>query len=865
MANEIKAEELVQGVSGLAKEIGDLAKEIAELRKQFTETQKVFDKSSKSQNDLAKKTKAVSDADKELEKIKKRQLKITKEVVFAQEKEKQRVKELRDEYKKQQGTLKKSGGLFRSMTKSILAASGAMFGLRAAFNVLKKSFKTAVDFSKSMSEVKAITGATNEEFKELKASALTLGATTAKTSSEVSGLQKEFAKLGFSTQEILSATEATINLSIAAGSDLAESATVAASTIRGFGLSATESTRVVDVMAKSFTTSALDLEKFKTAMATVAPVAKASGKDIEFTTAQIAVLADAGLDASTAGTSLRNMFLELNKQGLTWEEGLEKINKSTNKNVTALDLFGKRGATAGLILADNTEKSKELESALDDASGSAKEMADIMADNLAGDITKAGSAWEGFILSISEGSGVINKALRGIIQLSTQALTVLSSMSAFSKDAANLTEQDAEKILTTLAAVGIGVSDEVKKAYEGVKNATKNELIPAFRELRDQLEAQGFSQEKALKIAETAAKKRANELAAAANAQKEAEITAAEETARIKSELAKEEAKKQDEQVQKNIERLKKELAAKEALLLKAKQDSDALADSLVDEEMKLADEEIERLANQLDEEFKLQQEAAKKEIELARATEERKKQIKEAAIDAAGEIVSDRISAGIDDELARFQAGQDAQEEIFQKQLDAKEISEEEFAEKVTALKLKTRQEEAKAEKKKALFDIAIATAVAAVKALPALPLVALVVALGAAQAAVVAAKPIPKFEHGTDGKLQLATDAIVGEAGTELISTPKGDFFSPDTATKVHLPANSQVFPNYSPETQAALNGGMTQEMYEGLVKEQRLTRKAIANQPKHITNLTDSGLEKAYIAKQTKKRLFNEWIKK
>lgn len=320
----------------------------------------------------------------------------------------------------------KVGGYFQAIGKSMITAGLAMVSFKAAFNILKSSIKTMASFEEAMSKVKSVAKALPADFKKLQANAKELGAATSKTAMEVAGLQLEFAKLGFTTPEILAATEATISLSIAAGADLAESAVVAASTVRGFGLTARETQRVVDVMALSFSSSALDIEKFKTGMGIVAPVAKSFGKDIEFTTAQMSVLADAGVDASTAGTSLRNIFLTLSKNGLTWEQGLEKINKSTNKNATALDLFGTRGATAALILADNVDKAEKLEKAYDNANGAAEEMARIMEDNLLGDTKKLSSAWEGFILGLNKGEGSITNVFRGLVKWLTNVVNMFN-------------------------------------------------------------------------------------------------------------------------------------------------------------------------------------------------------------------------------------------------------------------------------------------------------------------------------------------------------------------------------------------------------------------------------------------------------
>src|SRR5690606_20845304 len=222
-----------------------------------------------------------------------------------------------------------------------------------AFGV--KSVRVFAEFNQEMAKVKAVSGATSQEFKALEQDAKKLGAATRFSSGEVAGLQLNFSKLGFNPQEILDATAATLDLSLATGEDLAESATVAASTLRGFGISAKETVRITDVMAKSFSSSALDLTKFSTAMGVLAPVAKTANVSLEDSVGMLSVLANAGVDASTAGTGLRNMFLDLADKGLTLDEALSQIQNSTNKNKTAMDLFGKRGATVANIIADNID------------------------------------------------------------------------------------------------------------------------------------------------------------------------------------------------------------------------------------------------------------------------------------------------------------------------------------------------------------------------------------------------------------------------------------------------------------------------------------------------------------------------------
>ena len=306
------------------------------------------------------------------------------------------------------------GKSFGRLGNQISGAFVGLFALQKFFSVIQDGFNTIKDFEQQMARVKAITGATDEELKKLTNNAKELGKATIFTAEQVGKLQEEYAKLGFSTAEVLLATEATLNLAAATGSDLAESAVIAGSTIRGFGLDASEAGRVTDVMAAAFTGSALDLEKFGVAMSKVAPVAATAGISLEKTTALLGKLTDSGFDASTAGTALRNIFIKLEQNGLTLEESFEKIRNATNPVAEAVELFDVRSASLALTLADNEDAANKFSSSLENAEGSAKDMADTVSDTLQGDITRLGSAWDGLILSIENSEGVFRDVVQGI-------------------------------------------------------------------------------------------------------------------------------------------------------------------------------------------------------------------------------------------------------------------------------------------------------------------------------------------------------------------------------------------------------------------------------------------------------------------
>lgn len=264
------------------------------------------------------------------------------------------------------------------------------------------AFNTFRNFQQEMAKVEAISGATGEEFIALEKLARDLGASTRFTATQVSALQLNLSKLGFSSQEIQDATANILNLSLATGEDLAESARVSAQVLRAFGLDAKEMGRVTDVMAKSFSSSALDLMKFDTAMANVGAIAKSTEVPLEEISAMLAVLVDRGIDASSAGTGLRNMFLKLNKHGMSFNEALETINNSVKPASTALRLFGIRGVTVGQTIAGNVEQVKELTEVFANAGGSAKHMAGIMDDTVTGSFFKVQSAIEGVQIALGE-------------------------------------------------------------------------------------------------------------------------------------------------------------------------------------------------------------------------------------------------------------------------------------------------------------------------------------------------------------------------------------------------------------------------------------------------------------------------------
>ena len=191
---------------------------------------------------------------------------------------------------------------------AIVVALGAFVGL------MKSAANAGANFQKGLSTLRAVTGNTADELLILNEQAKELGATTQFTAIEVVGLQTELAKLGFTIKDIENSTPAILDLAASLEVDLASAAEFAGSVVRSFGLTTEDTQRVVDVMAKSTSTSALNFEALKESIKVVAPAARATGVSIEKTAALLGILANNGLKGSVAGTGLSKSFIELNKK-----------------------------------------------------------------------------------------------------------------------------------------------------------------------------------------------------------------------------------------------------------------------------------------------------------------------------------------------------------------------------------------------------------------------------------------------------------------------------------------------------------------------------------------------------------------------
>lgn len=307
-------------------------------------------------------------------------------------------------------------------SKGLKVATVAITGTAAALGgVSAAAIKVGSDFESQMSRVKAISGATGEEFDQLKAQAMQLGADTSFSASQAAEGMENLAAAGFTTSEIMNAMPGLLNLAAASGEDLASSSDIAASTLRGFGLAASDAAHVADVLAANANRTNSSVADTGEAMKYIAPLARAAGLSLEETAAAIGIMANAGVNGSQAGTSLRGALSRLSKPtddmaaamdelGISFYDSNGKMKSLTEqvgmfrqategmtdeqKNNYLVTLYGQEALSGMLALINEGEGSLgELTNAYKNCDGAAQEAAETMQDNLSGALEQlSGSA-----------------------------------------------------------------------------------------------------------------------------------------------------------------------------------------------------------------------------------------------------------------------------------------------------------------------------------------------------------------------------------------------------------------------------------------------------------------------------------------
>lgn len=355
-------------------------------------------------------------------------------------------------------------------------------GLMLLTSALKGGISTIIDFQKANSFLASVLGENVKDIEDLTKSARALGATSRYTASQVTELQTELAKLGFSRQEIKDSQKDILNFATALDANLADAAVLAGASLRAFGADTKETQRYASAMTIAANRTALSFEYLATAMPIVAPVAKAFNFSIEDTLALLGQLSNSGFDASMAATALRNIFLNLadsngklaksiggpvtNIEDLV--KGLQTLSDRGIDLATSLELTDKRSVAAFQTFIQGAKDLVPLRDSLIDVGGELQRIADDQLNNVDGSIKMLNSAWESLMLSFSNSTGPMKTVIDGLTDIVLYLDKVLDNMEKYtnSNAFAKVTE-GASKQLAAFKKMGIEM--DLSKGGDSVK------------------------------------------------------------------------------------------------------------------------------------------------------------------------------------------------------------------------------------------------------------------------------------------------------------------------------------------------------------------------------------------------------------
>uniref|UniRef100_UPI001CDBC67C phage tail tape measure protein n=1 Tax=Escherichia coli TaxID=562 RepID=UPI001CDBC67C len=357
-----------------------------------------------------------------------------------------RVTQARERYSRAQET---AGKL---KTGGALAIGAAAAGGYAAGRFLQP----AIGFGKEMSRVQALTriDQNSPQFKALREQALKLGSETQFTASDAASGQSFLAMAGFTPQAIQAALPGVLNMALAGGVELGETADIGSNILTQFNLTADQMDRVGDTLTAAFTRTNTDLRALGETMKYTGPVAAKLGISLEEAAAMAGMLANNGLRGSDAGTAMRASLSRLASPPKAAADALKELGvsvadargkmrpmedvlldlyKATQKygQVDQVSFFkdiAGEEAFVGLqtlVAAAGSGELQKLTRELQGARGEADRVAKVMADNLDGDLKNLDSAWEGLRIRISD---LVDGPLRSVTQWLTRVLEKITSL-----------------------------------------------------------------------------------------------------------------------------------------------------------------------------------------------------------------------------------------------------------------------------------------------------------------------------------------------------------------------------------------------------------------------------------------------------
>lgn len=324
-------------------------------------------------------------------------------------------------------------GLKRDLNRAEGDVKRAARGMRTALAsvggglALGASIRLLAEFEQSMSTVKAVTGATEAQFKALTAQAKAMGIQTRFSASQAAEGMLALARAGLSVEETIAALPHTLQLAQAGALALGDAADIVTNVMSGMRLEVDQLQRVGDVLTQVANSSNTNVQELGQAFSYAAPIANQFGLSVEETAAALGLFSNNGIKADRAGTALNNVLARLTnrtqkgekilaKYNLTYEQldvsqrGLVPVLKTLEKaNIGVADsmaLFAIRGSAGGNILAKQRDGFIALAEGAENARGVMARTSAIMDDNLNGALLRLRSAVEGLVINLGEDKGL---------------------------------------------------------------------------------------------------------------------------------------------------------------------------------------------------------------------------------------------------------------------------------------------------------------------------------------------------------------------------------------------------------------------------------------------------------------------------
>ncbi|MGN0989950.1 MAG: phage tail tape measure protein, partial [Candidatus Ventricola sp.] len=325
----------------------------------------------------------------------------------------------------------------------------------------KQALAAGMDFTAQMSTVEAISGATAAEMEKLTAEALKMGSTTSFTAAQAGEALEYMAMAGWKSEQMLDGLAPIMNLAAASGEDLGTTADIVTDALTAFGLKAEDAGHFADILAVASSNANTNVSMMGETFKYIAPVAGAFGYKAEDVAVAIGLMANSGIKASQAGTSLRAALSQMAKPSDKAESAMKKLGISLTKSngemkpfselvqnlrssfsglseaqqvQYAATIFGQEAMSGMLaIINASDEDIKKLTQSVNECDGATQRMADTVLDNATGDWTLFKSAVEGAQVSLF----MLNEgAIRSVIQGMTSLVDRFNGASDASKQAA---------------------------------------------------------------------------------------------------------------------------------------------------------------------------------------------------------------------------------------------------------------------------------------------------------------------------------------------------------------------------------------------------------------------------------------------